>query len=138
MAAVSSSQMATNIVPRASVWGVQSAFAAYSGAHSTSVSDEIQMLRLPRNAIVDMVRVGGNVGVAGLSYNVGDDAGSKTRYGVISLSAATLTVTAIQGLDYHYSLSDDDREVTMLLTLATAASATASVSVHMQVLYHMP
>ena len=138
----SSSVMPSTNVPRASVWGVQTAFASYSGIFSCSASDIIEMLRLPRNAIVDQVRVGGAVlGTVG-TVSVGDDAANTaaahTRYSAaLSLSNVAATATLPAG-QYSYSLSDDDRDVTLLLMGVAQTSVSGSASVWMQVLYHMP
>ena len=139
MAVVSSSAMVSTIIPRASVWGIQSAFAAYAGVHSQSVSDLIQMLRLPRNAIVDQIVVGGTAGgpAAPGVWACGDDL-STARFGNVSISTLTNPVMAPLGRDFHYSMSDDDLEVTLGLTLVSVTSVCVSVSIHMQVLYHMP
>lgn len=137
MAAVSSSAMARAAFP-ARVYGSNFACVQYSGVFSASTSDEIQMLKLPRNAVVEQVFVAGFVGATVASVQVGDDAGSKTRFGTASLSNAAAMYTAFVGSNYHYSLSDDDRDVTLLLTSAGNTSASGSCSLLMGVWYHMP
>lgn len=139
MAAYSSSAMPSAVVPVARYYGQQTKFVCYTGTFSASVSDEIQMLKLPRNAIVDRVYVGGNVAATVASLLVGDDAGSKSRFGTVSLSNAAAPLLVLpNGLDYHYSLSDDDQFVTILLTASAQTSASGSCSINMQVVYHMP
>lgn len=142
MAQFSSSAMPSSNIPKGSVWGVQTAFVSYSGVFSASVSDIVEMVRLPRAAIVDMIRVGGFLAATGAGISVGDDvantAAAHTRYGTVSLSNTSST-TVLAGGQYNYSLSDDDRDVTILLQGKDAAtSASGSASIWMQVFYHMP
>lgn len=137
MAAYSSSAMARTPFP-GRVYGSNFACVQYSGLFSASVSDEIQMLKLPRNAVVEQVFVAGNVAATAASLQVGDDAGSKTRYGTASLSNVAALYTAFVGANYHYSLSDDDASVTLLLTASANTSASGSCSLIMGVWYHMP
>jgi hypothetical protein len=137
MAAYSSSVAAT--VAQARVYGSNWAYAAYSGLFSASVSDEISMIRLPRNAVIEQIVVGGTVAATAASLLVGDDAGNKSRYGTVSLSnAATTNFSNPSGINYHYSLSDDDQSVMLLLTASANTSASGSCSIHMGVWYHMP
>ena len=138
MAAYSSSAM--SYVNTARIYGSNFAYVCYTGLFSASTSDEIQMLRLPRNAVIEQLFVGGNVAATVASLNVGDDAGSKARYGIASLSNASAQSPYVNNVavGYHYSLSDDDPEVTILLTSAGNTSASGSCSIHMGVWYHMP
>lgn len=137
MASYSSSAMST--VAPGRVYGSNFRYAAYSGTFSASVSDDISMMRLPRNAVIENIIVGGTVAATAATLQIGDDAGSKTRYGTVSLSnAATTTWNINAGINYHYSLSDDDKEVTLLLTASANTSASGSCSIHMGVWYHMP
>jgi hypothetical protein len=138
----SSSAMPAVNIPRASVWGVQTAFASYSGVFSCSASDIIEMLRLPRNAIVDQVRVGGailgTVGVVSVGDDAANTAAAHTRYNAaLSLSNVAATATMPAG-QFAYSLSDDDRDVTILLMGVANTSVSGSASVWCQVFYHMP
>lgn len=137
MAAYSTSNAATIAPSR--IYGSNFAYGSYSGTLSASVSDEIQMIRLPRNAVVEQVVVGGTCAATAASFLVGDDAGNKSRYGTVSLSnAATTTWANNAGMNFAYSLSDDDRSVTLLLTASANTSASGSASIHMGVWYHMP
>lgn len=142
MAQYSSSAMSATRIQRASVWGVQTAFESYSGVFSASVSDIIEMIRLPRNAIVDQIKVGGFLAATNAGIGVGDDvantAAAHARYGTASLSNTAATTILPYG-QFNYSLSDDDRDVTLILIGKDAAtSASGSCSVWMQVWYHMP
>mgnify|MGYP001617065147 CR=1 FL=1 len=142
MAQVSSSAMPAINVPRASVWGVQTAFASYSGVFSCSASDILEMLRLPRNAIVEQVKVGGFIaGTVGV-VSVGDDAANTAvahqRYSAAISLSNTSTNYVIAHPQFRYSLSDDDRDVTILLMGVTGTSLSGSASVWVQVFYQMP
>lgn len=139
MANYSSSANATTKVPLARTYGSNWAFGAYSGTFSASISDQIEMVRLPRNAVVEQIVVGGTVAATAASLLVGDSA-SKSRYGTVSLSSAASAQpwVNVTGVDYHYSLSDDVGAVSILLTASANTSASGSASIHMGVWYHMP
>lgn len=142
MAQFSSSVMPAINVPRSSVWGIQPAFASYSGVFSCSASDIIEMLRLPRNARVHQVKVGGFIaGTVGV-VSVGDDAANTAaahgRYSAAISLSNTSTNYVIAHPQYNYSLSDDDRDVTILLMGVTGTSLSGSASVWVHVTYDMP
>lgn len=137
MASYTSSAMANPAIKH--VYGPNTVSVLYTGTFSASVSDEIQLLKVPDQAVVDWIIVNGNVAATVAALQIGDDAGNKSRYGIVSLSNATQASMIVTGAGYRYSLSqsDNDREAVLLLTSAANTSASGSCSINFIVHYHM-
>lgn len=137
MASYSSSAMANPAIKH--VYGPNTVSVLYTGTFSASVSDEIQMIKIPNKAVIDWIVVNGNVAATAATLQIGDDAGSKTRFGTVSLSNATQASMIVTGAGYRYSLSesDNDREAVLLLTASANTSASGSCSINFIVHYHL-
>lgn len=137
MAAYSSSAMANPAIKHA--YAPNTVSVLYTGTFSASVSDYIEMVKIPNKAVVDWIVIDGNVTATAATLQIGDDAGSKTRFGTVSLSNTTQASMIVTGAGYRYSLSesDNDREAVLLLTASASTSSSGSCSINFIVHYHM-
>lgn len=143
MASHSSSAAQNGVCVQAVHAGLNYAFAAFNSAgaktpFSYSVSDDIKMLNMPRNAEIVAVYIGGIADDGNLGFSIGDP-GSATRYGnpAPSLSATALGLgwCTNGAVGFTYSISDDQTTWPLTLTLQNATSVTGSLSVHVGVIW---
>lgn len=142
MATKLSTQLTAGNLPRVNHAGANIVTAVYNaGGLTLSVSDTIQMVRIPHGAIISEVKVSGNIpGQLVTSIEVGDD-GDDDRYGVFSLSSSLQIqrMNVATGHGYQYSLSDDlePRYDTIDMTVAATATPTVTCSLVLSVTYYM-
>lgn len=112
--------------------GVVSRSAAFNFALAQSAGDVIQMVPIPRGAmVIDIVMAASNMGGANFTYGVGDG-NSTTRYLNSQSTSANGPVARpyISGSGYSYSADD-----TIDVIMQTAGSASAVGTLRLTVLY---
>ncbi len=142
MATKYSTQVTNSVGPRQVHAGLQTVFGLYNaGGETLSVSDTIQMVRIPNGAIIVDWAISGIVpGVTAQLVKIGDG-GDDDRFGSVSLSATSqhLRPQASTGHAFQYSISDDANPLydTIDLTLGAQGSATVTCSIVLTVTYYM-
>lgn len=139
MATYSASSAFATFPVKAQEKATQTVFFTFSGTISLSVSDKINIAKLPRGARICDAWFGGSIpGVGGTGWNLGDP-GDFNRHGIVSLSSATAPARpAGLGAGFKFSMSDDvvPNDYWLLgLTVASAASTTNSISIHGAISY---
>jgi hypothetical protein len=139
MAGHSSSVAQNGNIVQAVHAGVNFAFVNFkSGGSNTpfssSVSDTINVLNLPRNARVIAAWIGGATVDGNRGFTLGDP-GSATRYGgPFTISATTRQQIPMDApMGFVFSVSDDQNSYPLTLTLQNATSVSGSLSIHVGV-----
>ena len=114
--------------PKYNEKGVQARTAQYTFTAAQSAGDVIQMVPVPKGAVIHELNVVANMGGAAITVT-GGDGGSAARYGSMSVQGA-LVARCTAGIGYSYSADD-----TIDLTVSTVTSASAAGSVRLTVLY---
>lgn len=143
MATKTSTAVSTLVQPRMIHAGTNVARAVFTGnALTVSAGDVIQMVKIPRNAAIVELLVGGHSPNSGLGITVGDGSLSNRFVTAVSLSSTSLIfrMNNPAGLGYVVSLSDDATTEydTIDITIQDTTSATASCSIVLEVFYVAP
>lgn len=106
----------------------------YTFAAAQSAGDVIQMMPIPKGAVVaDVIANFAGLGGASLTVTSIGDGNSTGRYGFNSVSTNVANVVrATKGVGYSYSAED-----TIDIIIGTATSASAGTTVYLEVLYSM-
>lgn len=110
--------------------GVVARSAVFTFTAAQSVGDVIQMVPVPKGAMIIDAVVAPNIGGANFTFGLGDG-NSVSRFGAsLSTSGATAMVRANAGSGYSYSADD-----TIDIQIQTATSASAAGSIRLTVTY---
>ena len=116
--------------PRYNYEGMNVRAATYTFGAAQSAGDVIQMVPVPKGALIhDVIANYAGLGGGALTVNVGDG-NSATRYNASTSTNAVNVVHATKGTGYSYSTDD-----TIDVTVGTATSASAGTSIYLAVLY---
>ncbi len=140
MADNTASYAQSGVQPKTVHAGANVVRARYTADQSHSATDVIQMVKIPRDAIIDDVVLCPAVGVgsqpAALTVQVGDG-GDPNRYLSASFSSTAL-LRATSGLGYKYDISDDAAVAYDTIDVTVDAGAlTVSHAFDLIVTYHM-
>lgn len=112
--------------------GVVARSAQYTFTAAQSAGDVIQMIPIPKGAMVIDVAANSVVGGAAFAYFVGDGNSTQRYINSASASGTSLLVRMNQGLGLGYSYSADD---TIDIGIQTVASASAAGTIRLTVMY---
>lgn len=125
--------------PKSGHIGTQTVDFAHVTTAAGSVGDVINACKVPRGAIFESLEVYGACLGTLLTFSVGD-IGSSTRYGTLSLVAAsTYKEPTVQAIGYEFVsfASESDSYWILKLAVATSTSVSAGWSFNGQLRYHM-
>lgn len=128
MGTYTSNKTSSGIQPRAVHAGVNSVVGVYSASAAITAASVIQMVKIPKGAVILETRIHGYAGAVSQGLSVGDGNTAARFNATSSASAASPVLRNTLGLGYTYT-ADDTIDITVVDLTSASAIGTITMAV---------